>query len=331
MRNAPAISVVMPARDAAPYIGAAIESLAAQTARSWELIVVDDASSDATPDIIRRHAAADSRIRPVSLREPTGNPCAARAEALAHASAPWIFPLDADDLIEPDFLSRLLARQEETGAEAVLCELWRFEGDPSAATPFLPRADVDTSAVYPGPRLLPLTLDGWAVPANGLFSRRAYMEAGADALAEAPGNPYADELLGRRLLHDCPSVAFAPARYLYRMHAASVTHAPDARRLGFLDTDRILADFALMKYGPDSDMHALAQMHLYHALAGAMLSQRRFPRDARPEVRRTLARAYSAVNFDIVRRRQGGLIAQIMRLGFGPAAALLKLYGHVRK
>lgn len=330
MKPSPAISVIMPAHDAAPFIGAAIESLAAQTTDDWELIVADDGSTDATSAIARRYADADPRIRVVTLHEPTGNPCAARAKALEYASAPWIFPLDADDLVEPDFLTRLLARQKETGAATVLCELWRFEGDPADATLFLPRGDVDTSAVYPGPRLLPLTLDGWAIPANGLFSREAYATAGAEALADAPGNPYADELLGRRLLHGCHRVAFAPARYLYRMHAGSVTHTPDARRLGFLDTDRILADFVCRNYGPDSDVHALAQMHLYHALTGAMLSQRRFPRKERSGVCRTLARAYGAVDFDIVRRRQGGIISRIMRLGFGPAAAILKIYGYVR-
>lgn len=321
----------MPAHNAAPFIGAAIESLTAQTTGSWELIVADDGSTDDTAAIAGRYADADSRIKVVSLPAPTGNPCAARARALRHASAPWIFPLDADDLVEPDFLSRLLDRQKETGADAVLCELWRFDVNPDGAVPFLPLGDLDTSAVYTGAQTLPMTLDGWTIPANGLFSREAYAAAGADALADAPGNPYADELLGRRLLHGCARVAFAPARYLYRMHGGSVTHAPDARRLGYLDTDRTLVDFVRGVYGAESDVYALAQMHLYHALAGAMLSQRRFPRIARSEVRRTLSRAYAAVDFDIVRRRQGGVISRIMRSGFRPAAAILNIYGYVRR
>ncbi|MCM1096370.1 MAG: glycosyltransferase, partial [Terasakiella sp.] len=58
-----AVSVIMPAWNAAPYIGAAIDSLRAQTVADWELIVADDGSTDSTADIVAAASAADSRIR----------------------------------------------------------------------------------------------------------------------------------------------------------------------------------------------------------------------------------------------------------------------------
>ena len=57
------VSVVMPAYNVAAYIGAAIDSVKAQTVADWELLVVDDGSTDATYETMRRLAAGDARIR----------------------------------------------------------------------------------------------------------------------------------------------------------------------------------------------------------------------------------------------------------------------------
>ncbi len=60
------VSVVMPVRNAVAFTDEAIGSIRAQTCPDFELIVVDDGSTDASPAIVARHAAEDSRIRIVS-------------------------------------------------------------------------------------------------------------------------------------------------------------------------------------------------------------------------------------------------------------------------
>jgi glycosyltransferase involved in cell wall biosynthesis len=97
--NTPLVSVIMPVHNAAPFVGAAIRSVLAQTHRDFELLVVDDASSDGSAKIIA--AIDDPRIRfrrsPVPL-----NAAGARNLALSDARGEFVAFLDADDLAEPE-------------------------------------------------------------------------------------------------------------------------------------------------------------------------------------------------------------------------------------
>jgi glycosyltransferase involved in cell wall biosynthesis len=95
------VSVVIPAFRAAGYIGAALESVFAQTLPPFEVIVVNDGS----PDVMELRKALEpyeDRVRYVERRN--GGPSAARNTGLNHALAPWVAFLDADDAWHPDFL-----------------------------------------------------------------------------------------------------------------------------------------------------------------------------------------------------------------------------------
>jgi glycosyltransferase involved in cell wall biosynthesis len=126
----PRVSVVLPAFQAAATLGPALDSMRAQTLPDWELIAVDDGSTDATPAILAEHAAADSRIR-VFTRPHTGLVPALNF-ALNQARAPLIARMDADDLSHPQRLARqtdCLAAHPELGL--VGCQI-AFGGNPAA-------------------------------------------------------------------------------------------------------------------------------------------------------------------------------------------------------
>ena len=91
---------MMPAYNAAAYIGEAIDSVLAQTHPSWELIVVDDGSTDATGTI----AAGYDDPRIVVVRQPNGGEGAARNTALERARGEYLAFLDADDVWLPNHL-----------------------------------------------------------------------------------------------------------------------------------------------------------------------------------------------------------------------------------
>jgi glycosyltransferase involved in cell wall biosynthesis len=96
--DGPTVSVVMAAFNEAEFIASAIESFLAQTYEDSELIVVDDASTDGTPEIVERYARrATKRIRLFRLDARVG-PARARNVALEHARGELIALLDADDL-----------------------------------------------------------------------------------------------------------------------------------------------------------------------------------------------------------------------------------------
>ena len=63
MEKQPLVSIVMAAKDTAPYIEECLDSILNQTYENWELIAVNDHSSDATPEILRAYAEKDVRIR----------------------------------------------------------------------------------------------------------------------------------------------------------------------------------------------------------------------------------------------------------------------------
>src|SRR3712207_487407 len=102
---APAVSILTPAFDVARFVGAAGASALAQDFPDWEMIVVDDGSSDGTAEVVA--ARRDPRIR--LLRQANAGVSAARSRAMAEARGEAILFLDADDWLAPDALSRLTA------------------------------------------------------------------------------------------------------------------------------------------------------------------------------------------------------------------------------
>lgn len=102
----PRVSVLLPCRDAAEHLPAAVDSLASQTFRDFEVIAIDDGSRDATPDHLAGWASRDPRVHLVRS-DPRGIVPALR-DALRLASGEIVARMDADDIAEPTRLERQL-------------------------------------------------------------------------------------------------------------------------------------------------------------------------------------------------------------------------------
>ncbi len=100
----PLVSVIMPAYNASAHIGQAIESVASQTYDSWELVIVDDASSDDTLGVAEKAAAGDERVTIVSAERNEGA-ARSRNRAIRRSRGSYIAFLDSDDYWEPGKLS----------------------------------------------------------------------------------------------------------------------------------------------------------------------------------------------------------------------------------
>jgi glycosyltransferase involved in cell wall biosynthesis len=103
----PRLSVILPAYNVARYLRDAIASVQAQTLADFELIVVDDGSTDATPTVLREIAAHEPRLR--LLSRPNTGIVGALNDALALCTAPYVARMDGDDLCAPDRFEAQLA------------------------------------------------------------------------------------------------------------------------------------------------------------------------------------------------------------------------------
>jgi glycosyltransferase involved in cell wall biosynthesis len=120
------VSVVIAVKNGADHIAAAVRSVLDQTLRDLELVIVDDASTDATADVARTAAAGDERLIVVTLPRNLG-PSGARNVGFARTEGRWIAILDADDTFRPERLERLLQAGEGAGADMVCDDLLVYD------------------------------------------------------------------------------------------------------------------------------------------------------------------------------------------------------------
>lgn len=104
------VSVVMPAYNAARWLRPAIDSILSQTMKSFELVVVDDGSSDETPKILHEYALNDPRVR--ILRQENSGIVTALNLGIDAASGKWIARMDTDDIAYPERLAAQYACAE---------------------------------------------------------------------------------------------------------------------------------------------------------------------------------------------------------------------------
>lgn len=117
------VSVVMPTYNCASFIEESILSVINQTLTDWELLIVDDCSTDNTYEVLKPYLDKYTNIRYTVLKE-NGGPAVARTEAIRMACGKYVAFLDSDDLWEPDKLEKQIAFMKETGA-AFSCTAYR--------------------------------------------------------------------------------------------------------------------------------------------------------------------------------------------------------------
>ena len=105
------VSIIMPSYNTGRFIKETIESVLAQSYSDWELMIVDDCSTDNTDDVVGQYLA-DARIRYIKNEAHSGV-AVSRNRALREAKGKWIAFLDSDDLWEPEKLEKQLAFMQD--------------------------------------------------------------------------------------------------------------------------------------------------------------------------------------------------------------------------
>lgn len=116
------ISIITPTYNCGSFIGETIESVLAQTYTNWEMIIVDDYSTDNTEQIVNQYRKKDSRVLYYKLKHNSGA-AVARTKAMELASGNYMAFLDSDDLWHPDKLKKQFDYMEEHGI-AFTCTMY---------------------------------------------------------------------------------------------------------------------------------------------------------------------------------------------------------------
>ncbi len=118
MQKTPMISVIMPVWNTKPYLQESIDSVLRQTYTDWELIIVDDGSTDGSSEICDRYEERDPRIH--VFRQENRGLSGARNTGLLKAAGQFLQFLDSDDWLFPETLEKAIGKAAETDADMVI-------------------------------------------------------------------------------------------------------------------------------------------------------------------------------------------------------------------
>lgn len=125
----PEVSVIMPTYNASDYIQESINSVIAQTFSNWELIIIDDGSTDTTFSIVEHYCNQDQRIK--YFYQVNGKQGKARNLGVSHSNGKYVAFLDSDDLWMPEKLEIQLQQIEEKNVDLVFSDSYIFHDDNS--------------------------------------------------------------------------------------------------------------------------------------------------------------------------------------------------------
>ena len=118
----PTVSVIMANYNAVDHLPVAVQSVLAQSLSDIEILLSDDASTDASVTVAQEIATRDPRLKIITAPHNAG-PAAARNRALTRAKGEWIAIVDSDDIIHPQRLARLVAAAEQLDTDAIADDL----------------------------------------------------------------------------------------------------------------------------------------------------------------------------------------------------------------
>lgn len=227
------VSVIMPVYNGARYVQEALESVLTQTGPEWELIVVDDGSTDASPELLRDLAQRDNRIR--VIRQDNAGQSAARNAGAAIATSDYLAFLDQDDRYHPDHLCTLLGYLEahpEAGLAYSDVDVIDETGRLIARQVISRSAFPFTGHVHPKESILDCLRDDMGIlPGSAMVRKQAFAEAGGFDPALCG---YEDDDLFVRIFWRWKLAFVNSPGLVYRLHRMSATRTLRYTRSGAL-------------------------------------------------------------------------------------------------
>lgn len=255
------VSVIIPIYNVEDQLDRCIASVVGQTYQNLEIILIDDGSTDCSPEICDCWANKDSRI--ISVHQSNSGVSAARNAGLKTASGEWILQVDSDDYIAPNTVEVLLRAAMKTNAEMVICDFvkgtenqYRFQNEMDSQT-----AVVDSEEAISRIYLDSHNALRYVVPWCKLCKRSLF-----EGICYPDGKIFEDIYTTHKLLDRCERIAVVnDILFYYYQRLNSIMNAVfSMKKLDYLQALVERVDFF-----KDHDMEALAETaydELLHSL-----------------------------------------------------------------
>lgn len=261
--DSPVITVVMAAYNSEACIARAIQSVQAQTFPAWELICINDGSTDSTQSIIQSFAASDERIKLIS--QANAGPAEARRKGYVAGVGEYFIMLDSDDWFGPEALEKLLSEAQSSEADGVVCRAMLSTTGTDNWLSFHEKRGTIEGRHLSGQEAFALTFP-WKIHGIGLWRKEVIKSVAVD-----PNNAFnrfnADEYLTRRILLKCKRIVIGSGEYFIYPNQGSITRKKSWRQFLSLETDRRLTDLALEIGGPSDVLRTVFRHQRRNLLA----------------------------------------------------------------
>lgn len=206
------VSIIVPVYNIALYLDECVSSLAGQTYRDLEILLIDDGSTDNSGARCDRWAESDPRIR--VIHKVNGGAAAARNTGIDAATGDYICFVDGDDAVEPDYVGHLLQTLENAHADAATCGFWFWQrgGCEDRTGPTAPGR-------YDREGYMACFLRDWSC---SLLWNKIFRRTAVGNIRMAEGHRVDDEYFTYQVCMNCAAVAVSHRPlYRYRLRASS--------------------------------------------------------------------------------------------------------------
>ena len=228
MEKTPIISVVMAVYNTEKFLKKSVQSVIDQTFSEWELICVNDGSTDNSLTILNEFSKTDNRIR-IYSQENSGRHAVPLNRAVSLSTGKYVFSLDSDDYISNDLLEKTYNRIIETGADLCLPDLY-FINEQGDVQQSIIGLNNDRSKVLSNKQAVALSLD-WTIHAVGLWNSSILKKNKFDE------DGFSVEYSARVRLLNCISVVFSEGAYFYIQHNKATTKKFGMRQFYYVELD----------------------------------------------------------------------------------------------
>jgi glycosyltransferase involved in cell wall biosynthesis len=201
----------------APYLRQSMDSVLKQDMGDLELVCVDAASTDDSLQILKEYAAQDQRVKVYGTAY-SRVPAVTKNYGIDRTTGTYVFNLDADDYLQSKTLGKMVARLQETDADAIIPDLQSVSESGENQQPFISGVKGDRNMLLTNRQAVTESLDwtihGFALWNGDLIRHVRFEEFGT----------YSDEYSTRVLFFNCRKVGFCSGTYYHRVSSKSLTH-----------------------------------------------------------------------------------------------------------